>query len=295
MNVNPANLVTLFTGFQTAFQAGFGQAPTDHQNLVLEVPSMTAVEEYGWLGEDDSLREWLGERTLRSVKAHGYSIRNRKFERTIQVSVDDIEDDKFGVYAPRFQRLGMAAARHPCELTFEALKNGFTEVCYDGQYFFDTDHPVGDDGTVQGNSGGGAGEPWYLVDANAMVKPIIFQKRKEYQLTRMDAATDEMMFMRDEARYGVSGRCNVGYGFWQTIYGSKAGLTAANYEAAFRAMLGFKNDAGVPMGIKPTHLYCGPANRGKALKILNAEFINQGESNVNKDTAELVISPWITA
>ena len=40
-----------------------------------------------------------------------------------------------------FEEMGRAAATHPDELVFETVANGFTEECFDGQPFFDTDHP----------------------------------------------------------------------------------------------------------------------------------------------------------
>ena len=141
MIVNSGNLQTLYRGYNAAFRDGFGQAMADHMPFTLDVTSMTRTEEYGWLGQFPGLKEWVGERVLRGIREHGYVIRNRKFEATVEVNRDDIEDDHYGVYSPLFQEMGRAAAAHPCELTFGRLKAGFDTACYDGQYFFDTDHP----------------------------------------------------------------------------------------------------------------------------------------------------------
>jgi len=56
---------------------------------------------------------------------------------------DDIEDDSVGVYGPLFKELGMEGKRQYDRLMLQLLLNGFNSVCFDGQYFFDTDHPVG--------------------------------------------------------------------------------------------------------------------------------------------------------
>ena len=53
-----------------------------------------------------------------------------------------IEDDQLGIYTPLFEEMGYGAATHPDELVFGLLKNGHTTNCFDGQSFFDTDHPV---------------------------------------------------------------------------------------------------------------------------------------------------------
>ena len=291
MIINSANLQAMYVGFQTIFQQGFGNASTDHQVFTQEVRSTTAIEEYPFLGEDEDLREWVGERVISSIQDHGYQIRNRKFERTVSVSRDKIEDDTYGTYSMRFQRMGMAAGRHPCQLAYDTLKEGFNKKCFDGQYFFDTDHP-GKGGT-QSNTGGGDKNPWFLIDANALAKPIIFQKRRDYELTRLDNMTDENVFMLDEFLYGVSARCEAGYGIWQTAYGSRQILEADSYQAAREAMLAFKNDAGAPMGCKPTHMIVGPSNEKEALEILNAERLASGATNVYKGTAQLIVTPWL--
>ena len=54
-----------------------------------------------------------------------------------------------------------------------------------------------------------------------MIKPVIFQRRRDYDLRRMDMRDDEHVFMRDNYRYGVDARVNAGYGLWQLAYGSK--------------------------------------------------------------------------
>lgn len=292
MIVNSGNLLTLYRGFNAAFNEGFGQSPDDHAPFTMVVPSMTRTEEYGWLGQFPGLREWVGERVLRGISEHSYAIKNRKFESTIEVLRDDIEDDHHGVYTPLFREAGRAAAAHPCELVYAALKAGFATKCYDGQYFFDTDHPDGKGGSIS-NDGGGAGSPWFLMDTTRAVKPIIHQTRRAYNLTRMDDLDDENVFMRDTFRYGVDGRCNVGYGLWQLAYGSKQDLTSDNYAAAREAMLAFKGDEGRPMGIMPTHLVVPPGLEEEAREIIIAERLANGATNVWRGTAEVVVSPWL--
>lgn len=292
MIVNQGNLQTLYRGFSAAFHAGFGSAPPDIE-VAMEVRSEAREEEYGWLGQWPGLREWVGERALRGIVQHGYTIRNRKFESTVEVRRDDVRDDRYGVYGPMFTELGRAAAAHPAEIVYAALKKGFEATCYDGQYFFDTDHPV--QGKSVSNDGGGAGTAWFLLDLSRAIRPIIFQRRRNYEIEMMNAANDEHVFMRDTYRYGVSARVNAGYGLWQLAYGSKQDLTAANYAAARAAILGVKGDQGRPLGCMPTHLVVPPALEGKALEILNAERDTNGKTNVWKGTAKAHVTPWLAA
>ena len=291
MIVNKTTLATLGTAFSAAFSEGFGQAPAQHEPLTMMTPSMTSQNEYGWLGQMSSMREWLGDRTIDGLVQHGYTIKNRKFESTVTVRRDDIEDDNVGVYTPLFQELGRAAAAHPCELVFKALKDGFSTKCYDGQYFFDSDHDV--EGASYSNTGGGSGTAWYLVDASRMIKPIIFQRRRDYTLTSVMDLDDQSVFKRDEFLHGVDARVNVGYGLWQLAYGSKQALTVDNYKTARTQMLSVKGDRGRPMGVMPTHLVVPPSLEHEGLKLLNAELLSDGESNVYRGTAQLIVSPWL--
>ena len=113
-------------------------------NLATVVPSTTGEQDYKWLGQMPGMREWIGEREVQALAAYDYLIKNKKFEMTIGVPRDDIEDDKYGVYTPLFSNMGEAAALHPDELVFGAMMSGFNEKCYDGLSFFNTAHKVGD-------------------------------------------------------------------------------------------------------------------------------------------------------
>lgn len=298
MIINGSNLATLNVAFNAAFREGFGQAPKDHEAFTLDVPSMTAEEEYGWLGQFPGMREWIGERVLRDIATHGYRIRNRKFESTISVKRDDIEDDRVGLYAPLFREMGMAAAAHPCEMVYEVLRDGFDSPCYDGQYMFDTDHPVVDeDGDTASHSnvtdGTGTGEPWFLLDTSRALKPVLFQRRRDYRLTHMDQLTDEHVFMKDEFRHGVDARVASGYGLWQLAHGARAPLTAAAYETARQQMRSIRGDQGRVLGIRPNVLLVGPQNEKEGLEILNAERLENGATNVWRNSATLLVSDWL--
>lgn len=296
MIINGTNLRSLFVGFKASFQGGLDGTVTHYQRVAMTVPSSNREEDYGWLGKFPRMREWLGDRVVHGVSAHGYTIKNKPFELTIGVGKEDIEDDNLGIYAPLFQGMGESVAAHPDELVFDQLKAGFSTPCYDKQYFFDTDHPVLDaNGQVisVANTDGGAGTPWFLMDLSRSVKPVIYQERKKPNFVPKDKETDDNVFDRKEYVYGVDSRDNVGYGLWQLAWGSKQTLDKAHYKAAREAMMGMKGDHGRPLGIRPTHLVVPPALEGSALEILNAERDAAGATNVYKGTAELIVCPWL--
>nr|WP_246523469.1 Mu-like prophage major head subunit gpT family protein [Neoroseomonas eburnea] len=294
--MNSANLRTLYTGFSAAYQGGFAGAPRQFERVATTVPSSTSQNEYGWLGKFPRIREWIGDRVVHGLAAHAYAIKNKRWEMTVGVDRDDLDDDNLGIYTPLFTDMGRETATFPDELIWPLLKSGFSQLCYDGQNFFDTDHPVLDAGGVPqsvSNSGGGAGTPWFLLDVSRALKPLIFQNRRSFEFRRMDAATDEVVFDRNEYRYGVDGRCNVGYGFWQMAYGSKQTLDAAAYGAARAAMQGMKGDYGKPLGLTPRLLVVPPSLEAAGLEILNAERDAAGATNVWRGTAELLVVPWL--
>lgn len=296
MIVNPGNLRTLGVGFKTLFESALGQAPAQHLQVATVVNSTTGKEEYGWLGKIPNVREWLGDRVVQNMKLHDYSIKNKDWELTIGVDRNDIEDDNLGVYSPLFTEMGMSTGAKECQLVFDLLKAGFATNCYDGQFFFDTDHPVMDANGVDqpvANTDGGAGEPWFLIDMSRALKPIILQKRKPWQFVNKDRLDDDNVFDAKEFRYGADARMNVGYGFWQFAWGSKQALDAAHYKTARQSLMSLKGDFGRPLGIMPNLLVVTPANESAALKLINNEYSAGGETNEWKGTAKVEVVPWL--
>ncbi len=146
MIVNQQNLRGLNVSYSSAYNKAFEGTPHNYEKIATTVPSTTAETNYKWLGQMPQMKEWIGEREIQSLSAYDYSIKNKKFEMTVSVPKDDIEDDQYGVFTPLFSNMGEAAAQHPDTLVFDAMKDGFTKLCYDGKAFFATDHKSGKGG-----------------------------------------------------------------------------------------------------------------------------------------------------
>ncbi len=296
MLVNAQNLNSLRVGFSAAFQNGLGQASSMASSVATIVSASQKEQKYGWLGKIPNVREWIGARAVQNLAQHDYSIKEKPWELTIGVDRDDIETDNLGIYGPMFTEMGMSTGSKWDQLVFDLLKAGFTTTCYDGQFFFDTDHPVLDENGNEisvANTDGGAGTPWFLLDTSRALKPIILQKRKEFEFVSRTRIDDDHVFNNKEFLYGADARGNVGFGFWQFAWGSKQTLNATNYEAARAALMGMKGDHGRPLGITPRLLVVPPSLEGAALEILNAERDAAGATNVWKGTAELMVVPWL--
>ncbi|KXF92093.1 Mu-like prophage major head subunit gpT family protein [Phaeobacter inhibens] len=296
MLINAANLDALRAGLKTSFQGGLGQAPSMHKAVSTPVPSTQKEQKYGWLGKIPNVREWIGARAVQNLSQHDYAIKEKPWELTIGVDRDDIETDNLGIYGMLFTEMGQSTGSKWDMLVFEALKNGFVDECYDGQPYFDTDHPVLDEEGQEisvANTDGGNGVPWFLLDTSRAIKPIILQKRKDFEFVARDKPTDSNVFDNKEFRYGADARGNVGYGFWQFAWGSQQPLDAAHYATARAALTGMKGDHGRPLGIAPKLLVVPPALESAGRKLLNSDHGPGGETNEWKGTAELLVVPWL--
>jgi phage major head subunit gpT-like protein len=296
MLVNSANLNGMRVGLSTLFQGGLSQASTMHARVSTEVPSSQKEQTYAWLGKIPNVREWIGPRAVQNLSQGDYTIKEKPWELTIGVDRDDIETDNLGIYGPLFTEMGQSTGSKWDMLVFEALKNGFTSKCYDKQFFFDTDHPVLDKDGKEisvANTDGGSGAPWFLLDVSRAIRPIILQKRRDFQFVAKDQLTDDNVFSNKEFVYGADARGNVGYGFWQFAWGSKQTLNAASYGSARAALSGMKGDHGRPLGIMPNLMVVPPSLESAARKLLNSEMAAGGESNEWKGTAELLVVPWL--
>lgn len=298
MIVNKANIQAFFVGLQTLFQNGLDGYEVDWNKIATEVTSQTATENYGWLGQASGIREWVGDRVIHSMQAYGYAIRNRKFEQTIGVSRDDIEDNQIAGSSIVTREMGTNVAQFPDELVFPLLKNGFTGECYDGQNFFDTDHPVIDKNGNENpysNHLGGTGTAWYLLSTQRAIRPLIYQVRRKFNFVSKTNLTDDNVFDRDEFVFGVDGRANAGYGLWQLAIGSKQPLDKSSFEAAMVKLRNMPRDGGGKLNIRPNLLVVPPTLRGAANDLIGTEKLAGGASNTLFKVVDVLDSPWLEA
>lgn len=143
MVISPANIAGLYTNFKTLFNQALASATPQYPKVAMEVPSTGRSNTYAWMGAWPKMREWLGDREFHKLKSYSYSIENRKWETSVAVPEEDIEDDIWGVYGPMARAMGISALVHADELVFELIAKAFTQKGYDGKTFFATDHESG--------------------------------------------------------------------------------------------------------------------------------------------------------
>lgn len=113
-------------------------------------PSKGADEKYGWLGSLPGIREWIGPRQFKQLRAADYTLRNKDWELSLEFEKKDVDDDRMGSFRTVIGSAADEAMFHPDELLFDVVNAAESQPCFDGQYFFDTDHSWGDSG-VQSN------------------------------------------------------------------------------------------------------------------------------------------------
>lgn len=270
-------------GLQTVFFKAASEYTPLYTQMVTEIKSNKKSEIYGWLGSTPKLREWKDERAPKALLENGFTLVNKDYEATISVDKNAMDDDEYGQIKIRVQWMWSAAKQGYDEQFAATVEAGTSELCYDGQNFFDTDHVEGETyTTAQSNNltwtalsvanakvaytkmtsyvddmwkpawmkpthimvpealrftaneifnPQGSGDTnvntsmkwlcqiivnpwltstttWYLLDLSKVVKPFIYQNRKE--LTFEDDNSHE--FSRKEIQYGVDARFAFGYG-----------------------------------------------------------------------------------
>lgn len=276
--------------FAARFNAGIGSAKPDYTQVATVLKSTTGATAYGWLGDFPRLKQWVSERQLKDLKKHKYTIVNKTFESSVSVSRVDYEDNDYGRFGIIFEQMGYDAAVYPDEHVFGLLKNGFTEICYDGQPFFDAEHPLETTPvTVASNivgSPSASGPAWFLLDTSRPIKPIIWQERVEPEFEQDNVE----LFRQDKYHFGTRARGNAGYSFWQMAVASKEPLDEANFEAAISMMMSRKDSEGSSLKMRPTLLVVDVSNRAAAEKLIKRKTLDNGEDNTHYNEVELLVS-----
>lgn len=137
----------LLPGLKTTFMQGFANVELPFKRIVTEVPSTLQSENYAWLGQAPTVREWTDERIPKGLSEFSYTIKNKKWENSIRVDREVLEDEQYGQVTMRVGQLPTQVAKHQNQLVFALLEAGDSTVCYDGANFFSASHSEGNSGT----------------------------------------------------------------------------------------------------------------------------------------------------
>jgi phage major head subunit gpT-like protein len=293
--VNSTNLRTIYTAFNSAFKGAFALAKPMWQQIAMMVPSTTGTEEYGWLGMTTKYREWLGERVYQNLKLHGYTIKNKTFESTVEVPRDSDRRRQYGLFTPLMAQMGQDAALHPDELIFTLAARGLH------------DHVLRRPVLLRRRSPGGPAGPGSQREQlrRRRRQPVVpaghqqdhqaddFPEAPRLQLRGEDQLDDDNVFERNEFVFGSDARVNVGFGLWQLAYASKQALDVDGLLGRLCRDVGLQGRQRQAAERQADICLVGPSNWKAALDIVQAERLANGASNTMQNTTRVVLCPWL--
>jgi phage major head subunit gpT-like protein len=114
--------------------------------------SNNEIEEMDAIGTVPTWRKWTDERRAGGFKEYKYNIKNYPWEHTISLDRRLLTFEKTGQIKLRATSAGAAFEKWLSKKVWSTFRAGSSLICYDGQYFFDTDHAWS--GSNQSNYGG---------------------------------------------------------------------------------------------------------------------------------------------
>ncbi len=103
-------------------------------------------EKYPWLGTTPSMREWIKERQINQPQAFDLQIVNKKFENTLTLPLDIINNDKTDQAQMLLSSLGDSYPLWIVEMLAALINSGTAVNAFDGVAFFGTNHNYGKSG-----------------------------------------------------------------------------------------------------------------------------------------------------
>jgi len=147
MDMNPSVISALFQNLRKDFEKGITEANIISTPLVEKVPSTGDSNVYSWLGHIAGMKEWYkGQpRVLRNIESFDFTVRNRKFENTIPIYEDDLEDEQLPQYSQIAKRMGIESKLLVDQLVFELFDNAFNSSypIFDGKAWCADNHVIG--------------------------------------------------------------------------------------------------------------------------------------------------------
>lgn len=143
----------VFQEFNPTLMKEYEAAPRMWQSIAMQIPSSSRSTLFAWLANQANVREWVGPRQHKGMSTRTWEVIARKFELSFEFSRDQIDDDLSGLVGQAIMAAGSQAQAwidHENQLIATVLEAGISSLCFDGQFFFDTDHPIDLDGVTSG-------------------------------------------------------------------------------------------------------------------------------------------------
>lgn len=129
--------------------------PEQWRDYAVEVPSAGKSTLHAWFLNQARVRQWVGPRHYNNLSMKSWEVFNKDYELSYQFHRNQLDDDLDGLVndaAMDAKNSGAKWAKFEDELVATALEAGTSALCWDGQYFFDTDHPIDPDSVSTSNT-----------------------------------------------------------------------------------------------------------------------------------------------
>lgn len=173
MTIGAGTIRDLGLAFSTLFQTSLGNAETTFDAITSRVRANGNKMEMPWGAILSTMKPFLSERQIENLKLYLQTIPIIKWENTLAVLRDDIEDDNTGSYEMAIGAMGEDAATYPQVEVGRVLREGFATAIWDEQYWFDTDHPIDGTGGTQSNMLTAALDAASYATAKEMLKGMV--------------------------------------------------------------------------------------------------------------------------
>lgn len=140
--VRHTDVGAFFQSLETVFNKAVQGASPVWNKIAMRIPSGGESNVYAWMEQLGGFREWIGPRLFEDIRSNGYTLVNRKFEKSVAVDKTKLDDDAYGIYGALVEQLAAAGAYHPDEMIGGLLDDGFSATCWDGKAFYAEDHPL---------------------------------------------------------------------------------------------------------------------------------------------------------
>lgn len=148
MQITPQALRDLRVAINMLFSGARAKTPSVYSDFASRVTASTKTMSFPSHASTRKLRRWDGERKVVNGKAYDYQVTAEKFELTMGIPVEEIEDDNIGAYNHLVMDMGEQTALWPDDLVFEALLAGESGLAFDGKAFFANDHALKSGSTI---------------------------------------------------------------------------------------------------------------------------------------------------
>lgn len=151
--IDDGKLLEANTTFSMVFQNALTERSESNwaTEICADFQSTGARTKYPMSGTLPRMREWVGPRIFEKLSRFAYELKNRKFEQSEVVDVDDFNDDQLSGYEPLIAEMGYQAAEYKNDILLEAIAAGESEKCFDNLPYFHGAHPVEDTGNTFSN------------------------------------------------------------------------------------------------------------------------------------------------